>query len=312
MKKLFCCILICLLSLCTLTACKGEDKKEQGEGYTFTDALGREVTVAAHERVAALLGSFADIWVLSGGEICASADDAFEDFGLPMGEDTVVLGGTKSLSLEALLSSNPDFVLASCNSSQHLEWEEALTGAGVTVAYFDVLDFEDYLEMLKICTEILGTPERYTEYGVKQQEEIQEILDRSSGREGQTVLVLRSSASSIRAKNSEGTMLGTMLRDFGCTNIADSDDSLLENLSIESIALQNPDKIFIVQTGDDMDGVKANVEAYMKENPLWYELDAVKNGEVYFMEKRLYNMKPNALFSAAYEKLEGILYGQEK
>nr|MDE6763164.1 ABC transporter substrate-binding protein [Oscillospiraceae bacterium] len=124
------------------------------------------------------------------------------------------------------------------------------------------------------------------------------------------VLAMRASGSSIRVKNSEGTMLGAMLRDFGCKNIADSDNSLLENLSVESIALQDPDKIFFVQTGDDMESVKANVEAFMKEYPLWYELDAVKNGEVYFMEKRLYNMKPNALFFDAYKNLEEILYSE--
>lgn len=306
--KLIYMLLLSVLSLGLLSSCK--DKGKDGTGYTFTDALGREVTVASHERVAALLGSFADMWVLSGGEICASTDDAFEDFGLPLGEDTVILGGTKSLSLEALLSADPDFVLASSNSTQHLEWEEALEGAGITVAYFDVLDFEDYLYMLKICTDITGEEDRYTQYGTGQQEEISEILGRCGGREAQIVLVMRASGSSIRAKNSQGTMLGTMLQDFGCINIADSDRTLLENLSLESIALQNPDKIFFVQTGDDMDEVKANAEAFMKDNPLWYELDAVKNGEVYFMEKRLYNMKPNALFSDAYKKLEEILYGQ--
>ena len=33
----------------------------------FTDALGREVTVQKADRVAAMLGSFADIWLLAGG-----------------------------------------------------------------------------------------------------------------------------------------------------------------------------------------------------------------------------------------------------
>ena len=44
--------------------------------YTFTDDLGREVTIDKPQRAAALLGSFADIWYLAGGEVIASADDA--------------------------------------------------------------------------------------------------------------------------------------------------------------------------------------------------------------------------------------------
>lgn len=44
------------------------------------------------------------------------------------------------------------------------------------------------------------------------------------------------------------------------------------------------------------------------ENPLWYNLDAVKNNKVYYMDKALYNLKPNARFAEAYENLEKILY----
>ena len=95
---------------------------------------------------------------------------------------------------------------------------------------------------------------------------------------------------------------------MGCINIADSENSLLENLSLESIILQDPDKIFFVQTGDDMDAVISNVQKMMLENPLWYQLDAVKNGHIYYMDKQLFNLKPNAHFAQAYENLEKILY----
>ena len=302
MKKLCCIMLFCLI----LSGCVA--KKTHVAGYTFTDDLGRTVTVPSTQRVAALLGSYADIWHLAGGTVCASADDAWDDFNIPMAPDAVNLGNTKNLSLEVLLASKPDFVLASTNTPQHLQWEATLKAAGIAVAYFDVSCFEDYLRVLKVCTDLTGHPERYEQYGLAQRGQIEEIVLRHREDPAQRVLVLRASASSIRAKNSDGTVLGTMLRDFGCVNIADSETSLLENLSIESIVLQNPDKIFFIQTGDDMDAVKGNVAAMFEENPLWYELDAVKNGHVYFMEKPLYNLKPNARWAEAYEKLEGILY----
>lgn len=281
--------------------------KETEKGYTFTDDLGRKVTVTSFERTAALLGSYADIWFLAGGTVCASADDAWDDFDLPMG-DAVNLGATKALSLESLLLAQPDFVLASTNTPQHVQWQDTLEQAGITVAYFDVSDFSDYLRMLKICTEITGNFANYETYGRELQDEISKILERNQDRPPQTVLVMRASAASIRAKNSDGTVLGTMLRDLGCKNIADRDETLLENLSVESIILQNPDKIFFIQTGDDMLAVKDNVSALMEENPLWQELDAVKNGDVFFMEKRLFNLKPNALWAEAYLQLERILY----
>lgn len=282
------------------------------ELYTFTDDLGREVTITSYERTAALLGSYADIWILSGGDVCAAADDAWDEFNLPLSEDAINLGGTKNLSLEAVLSSQPDLVLASTNTPQHLEWQSALEGAGITVAYFDVSDFEDYLRMLKICTDITGKPELYEQYGANLETQIHEIVDNSTasmkGNGTQTVLVLRASAASIRAKNSEGNVLGEMLKTMGCVNIADNDQTLLEDLSLESILLANPDKIFIVQSGDDEEGTKKNIETMFKENPLWTKLDAVKNDNVYYMDKHLFNLKPNARWGEAYEQLEEILY----
>ncbi len=296
---------------CCFSACGQITERDGGSGgYTFTDDLGREITVTSAERTAALLGSYADIWYLAGGTVCASADDAWEDFDLPLKEDTVHLGATKNLSLEALFACEPDFVLASTNTPQHLEWREALEGAGIAVAYFDVVNFEDYLRMLKICTDITGKPEYFEQYGLDVQDQVNEILRRRDGQKAQSVLVMRASAASIRAKRSDATVLGEMLSSFGCSNIADSDSSLLENLSIESILLANPDKIFFIQTGDDIEGIEKNVEKLFQENPLWYELDAVINGRVYYMDKHLYNLKPNARWGEAYEKLEEILYDE--
>ena len=286
----------------------GQPDAGEDAAYTFTDDLGREVTVESYERVATLLGSYADMWILAGGDVCAAPDDAFVDLDLPLGEDTVNLGETKRLSLELLLSADPDFVLASTNTSQHLEWQSSLEGAGITVAYFDVSCFDDYLRVLKTCTDITGQPERYTQYGTDIQKEINEILDKNAGKSAPTVLSMRASATSIRAKGNSGNVLGEMLESFGCANIADTDDSLLESLSLESIMLMNPDLILIVQSGDDIQGTQENIENMFRENPLWNELDAVRNGQVHVLDKHLYNLKPNARWAEAYEELERLLY----
>ena len=305
-------ISLCLLLALLLCGCSAPAEENGAEGYTFTDDLDRTVTVTSTERVAALLGSYADIWLLAGGTVCAAADDAWDDFDLPLSEDTVNLGGTKDLSLEALLASAPTFVLASTNTPQHLEWESALQGAGITVAYFDVSSFDDYLRMLKTCTELTGNEESYARYGESVAAVVEEVTSHSRAameEDAATVLVLRASASSIRAKNSEGNVLGELLGDMGCRNIADSDSNLLENLSVESIYLQNPDHIFIVQVGDDAAGMKENLNRFFAENPLWLELDAVKNDKVHYMDKRLFNLKPNAYWGESYIQLEEILFG---
>lgn len=319
MKKIIYLMLLALF----LTGCGNKDtqsdletvqkvEEEAGWDYVFTDALGRTVVVNQPKRVAALLGSFADIWYLAGGEVIASADDAWDDFDLPMKDDAVNLGMTKELSLEKLFEADPDFVLASSNTQGNVEWLETLESAGINVAYFEVNDFEDYLNVLKICTDITGRTDLYETNGLAIQKQIEDVIAQSKERienagEAPTVLSLRASSTYIRAKNSKNNVLGEMLAALGCVNIADSEESLLENLSIEQIILQDPDYIFFIQQGDNEEGTKANIESFIAENPAWSELTAVKEGRVYLLDKALYALKPNDRWGEAYEKLEEIL-----
>ncbi|MBQ8599087.1 MAG: ABC transporter substrate-binding protein [Oscillospiraceae bacterium] len=300
------------LGLMLLCSCGVKEKTMEIDGVTFTDALGRRVSVEEPQRVACLLGSFAQVWILAGGDICATADDAWEDFDLGLSDDVVNLGNTKELSLEKLLGSQPDFIIASGNTKQNVEWKETLEATGIPLAYFEVNDFSDYLEMLQICTEITGREDLYEQNGLAVQEQIDSVVEQSKERlaesaEVPTVLTMRASASSILAKNSESTVLGEILLDLGCVNIADSDTSLLENLSIETILQRDPDYIFFIPRGDDEEGMKAYVQSYLMEHPAWAQLSAVKEGRVYYMKKELYGLKPNDRWGEAYEKAEEIL-----
>jgi iron complex transport system substrate-binding protein len=107
----------------------------------------------------------------------------------------------------------------------------------------------------------------------------------------------------VKAKGSSGTILGEMLADMGCINIADSDTSLLENLSVEAVIREEPHHIFVVTMGSNTEAAKQLLENMMKENPAWSTLDAVKNGRLHMMDKTLFNLKPNARFAESYEIL---------
>jgi len=309
-KKLFSLFLIVIL-LCGCTAAPQSAATDSTDTVTFTDDLGRTVTVSNPKRVAALLGSFAEVWQLAGGQVIATADDAWEDFGLELPEDAINLGGTKHLSLELLLSAQPDFIIASTNTRQNMELQETLEATHIPVAYFDVFDFSDYLRLLDICTDITGCKDRYETYGTAVEKEIQTVIEQSKRRlqnqEPPKVLFLRASASAVHVKNSEGVVLGDMLKALGCINIADSDATLLENVSIERILEADPDFIFVVQQGDNAVGTREYVQQFLQEHPAWAQLTAVKNDNVHFMEKALFGLKPNHRWGQAYAKVEEIL-----
>lgn len=308
-----------LLSLFLLVSCgtaapsSQSASAAQADSVTFTDDLGRTVTVDSPKRVAALIGSFADVWCIAGGKdtLVAAADDTWTQFDLDLDESVINLGKVSEPSAETLLAAQPDFVLASTKTSADVELMPTLENAGIPTAYFDVSSFEDYLRMLEICTRITGCEDRYEQYGTLVQEQVDAAIASAQDKQGPTVLYLRATGSSCKVKNSQNTVLGEMLADLGCTNIADSDESLLETLSMEAILQADPECIFIVLQGSDQEKARQTLEKAVLSNPAWQQLRAVQQNKCYYMDQQLYNVKPNARWGEAYEGLAEILYGQE-
>ena len=283
------------------------------ETMVLTDDLGRSVTIERQpQRVAALIGSFADIWCLAGGadSLAAAADDTFRKFDLPISAETINLGATKDISLEKLLAAQPQLVIASCSTAEQVALEPMLSQMGLNTVYFDVDSFEDYLRMLRVCTQITGCDENYARYGEAVQAQVDAARARADGSRP-TVLYVRATGSSCRVKGSEGSVLGEMLHAMDCANIADSEESLLENLSIEAILEADPDFIFVVEQSADPDAAKAVLEKTLFSSPAWQTLTAVREGRVHVMDGSLFNLKPNSRWGEAYEQLAEILYGQE-
>lgn len=320
MKQILLLSLSTALLLSSLTACgspaasssassPSTAQSSAAQGYTFTDDLGRTVTVEQPERVAALIGSFADVWCLAGGQdtLVAAAHDAWTSFDLGLNDTVADLGAVKEPNLEVLLAAQPDFILASCNTTADLELQSTFENAGIPVAYFDIQSFDDYLNMLKICTDLTGCPENYETYGLEVQSQVEAAKKRQDG-SAPTVLTIRATGSSCKVKGSSDFLLGEMLADLGCVNVADSETSLLEELSLEAILAADPDYIFVVLQGSDSTDAQETLEKALLSNPAWGSLKAVQEGRFHTLEHSLYNLKPNARWGEAYEKLADILY----
>ncbi|MDR4022364.1 MAG: ABC transporter substrate-binding protein, partial [Eubacteriales bacterium] len=311
LKTLAVCLGACLL----FTGCSSsgneqaatqEETDVSSTAVTFTDALGREVTVDNPQRVVTLIGSFTDVWLLAGGEVVGACDDSWASLNLDLPEGVINTGKVAEPNLENILSAEPDFVIASVNTSSNVELLDTFDELGITCAYFDVSTFEDYLSMLKICTDITGRSDLYEKNGLDVQKQIEEAEARADG-SAPTVLYLRTSTKSIQAKTSEGNVCGEILANLGCVNVADSDETLLESLSLEAIMRADPDYIFVTPQGTDKEAALANIEETFTSNPAWQSLTAVKEGRYYVLDPYLYNLKPNERWGESYEKMADIL-----
>ncbi|MBQ8852001.1 MAG: ABC transporter substrate-binding protein [Oscillibacter sp.] len=308
-RSVFLLILIGSLFLtgCGAPAAPAVSTQSSETAVTFTDALGRSVTVDSPRRVACLIGSFADIWCLAGGkeQLVAAADDTWTQFDLGLSDEVVNLGGVKEPNLELLLAAQPDLVIASSNTGAQVELLDSFEEMGLNVAYFMVASFDEYLEMLKLCTRITGREKNYQRYGSELLAQVDAARAKADG-SAPRVLYVRATGSSCKVKNSRDSVLGEMLADLGCVNIADS--GLLEELSMEVILQEDPGHIFVVLQGSDPSKAEALLEKTLLSNPAWTMLTAVKEGRFHVMDPDLYNLKPNERWGEAYEKLSDILY----
>ena len=92
----------------------------------------------------------------------------------------------------------------------------------------------------------------------------------------------------------------------------DTDESLLDSLSLEAIIKDDPDFIFVTTMGADEEKALQNLNDTLMSSAAWTELTAVKNNRFYILPKALYHYKPNAKWGEAYENLAEILYGAEE
>ena len=188
--------LLLLLALAGCGAQGGEAQGETGPGddtaLSFTDSLGHEITLdGPPQRVAALMGSYAETWLLAGGELAGATNDAITERGLELGEETVNLGRIQQPDVEQLIALEPDLVLLSAETEGQLALEETLAQAGIPAAYFQVDDFDDYLVMLRICCDLTGREDLYEENGARLQERIDEIISSVPDGAAPRVLYLR-------------------------------------------------------------------------------------------------------------------------
>ena len=303
MRK-FLCFLLCL-ALCGCAA------PVRSDGYRFVDSTGSEVTVRKDpQTVAVLLSSLADVWVTAGGTVDITVGEAVERGFADAAAVLVDSGAGKTINVERLVASKPDLVIYSPEIAGQAECAALLKELGIPVAGFRVDTVEEYLSMLKICTDLTGTPALYEEKGAAVKARIDTIVARAAEKPARKILFVRagSSAKYTKAKTAENHFVCVMLDKLGTENIADKAPVLLEGLSMEEILRSDPDAVFFTTMGVE-EGAVAYMESLL-EDPVWSCLAAVQAGRVYHLPKDLFQYKPNARWDEAYEYLFTLLYGE--
>lgn len=304
MKKFFV-ILFSTFFLSFLFSCTVNNVSEE---FSFRDDLGNEIQLSSTDRVASAHASFADCWILAGGELVGITSDAVENHGVVQGKATII-GTAKTINREALVSSGATVVFLSADLTSHLEMRSFLEDVGIKYAYFKVDTFEDYADVMERFCSVTGREDLYLKNVTVPKERIDELKKNISAKESRTVLLMRAYSSGIKAK-SDDNLAGLILKEYGLVNIADEHPSLLEDMGLEHIVSTDPDYIFVLTMGSEesaLSYLRENIES----NKAFMELKAIKNGNYYILPKELFHYKPNEKWDKSYEFIAKILYSEK-
>lgn len=307
-KSIIIAVVIVVLLIFISGAVETNKPESSGEYFTFTDSEG-EIVELSHkpQKTAVLFSSLAECWIEAGGEVYVTVGESVERGLVKEETELVDKGAGKTVDTEKLISLEPDFVICSADIASHRDVASALKKAKIPVAMLRMDTFEDYLTILRTLTKITGKTENYEQFGENAKSEIEQIISGGKRENNPKILFVRSgsSYSSAKAKKADDNFAAKILEDFGCVNIADKAEVLLDNLSTEVILKENPQYIFVSVMGD-----YDNSKAYMQEllaKKEYASLDAVKNGRVYFLPKELFQYKPCGRWAESYRYISSIL-----
>ena len=297
MRKRLCLLCIALLLLPSFAG---------AEGAALVDDRGAAIPATAPQRVVSLYGSYAEAWAQAGGTLVGATEDAVSERGMDLG-NAQIIGTTKAPNLERILALDPDLVILSLDIAAQVSAAEVLEAAGVPCAAFRVDTWQDYARMMDVFTALTGRRDLYEAIVPPMEAAIGETVSSAQAQNAPTVLLLRAYSTGVKAK-ADDNLAGAMLEDLGCVNIAARQPSLLEELTLEAIVVEDPDCIFISVMGGDEEAALAVVEETLGQNPAWQGLTAVQEGRVYVLPRDLFHYKPNARWAESYAYLYELLF----
>ena len=310
MKK-YISLLLCLALIGAMFGCAERQDDGKDAFYSFTDSEGRTVNLKSQpEKVAVLFSSYAEMWTLAGGDVAVTVGESIDRGFASEGTPIVDSGAGKAIDREALLAAEPDFVIASSDIAAQKELAGYLDSVGIACALFRIDSFYDYADVMRHLCAITGRADLYEQNVTAVGAEIESILASVDKSRAPRILFVRcgSSYGATKAKTAKENFVCKMLEELGAVNIADAAPELSDGLSLESILIENPEKLLFSTMGNE-EKSRAYMDSQL-DSDAWQELEAVRDGNYVYLDKNLFQFKPNARWGEAYKILAEYLYGE--
>lgn len=276
---------------------------EESMSMTYTDGLGREITLdAVPQRIVSLAPSITELLfaVGAGGQVVGRDD--FSDFPAEALDITSIGSTYGPLNTEAILALEPDLVLAAGINTP--EQVKALEDLGITVYYLNnALTYADLYDQVRWAGTITGREDEANALAESLSERVDAVAEAVSTLEEKPTVFyeIDGTDTSKPWTTGPGTFMDTMITMAGGVNIGGVLSEQYAQISVEEIVLQNPDFIIL---GDTLFGV--TIES-IAERAGWADLTAVQENNIFAFDDNLAS-RPGPRLVDGLEELLKILH----
>ncbi|RKL65378.1 iron citrate ABC transporter substrate-binding protein [Salipaludibacillus neizhouensis] len=260
-----------------------EVDEEDVESRVITHEMGDTTITGTPTNVVVLEFSFVDALASLGISPIGIADDGDEERIIgPIAEkisDYTSVGARKEPSLEVIASLQPDLIIADLN--RHKDSYEELSEIAPTIVLSSLsANYEENVESFPIIAEALGATELADERTTDHNELLAELKSKVPSDESRTFLPAVVTDTGFHAHSST-SYTGSLLETLGLKNAIQGEgvEDATNKIDLETLVEHNPDIIFLM-TGDE-----ETIISEWEENPLWEEISAVKNDQVYKVDQ---------------------------
>ena len=218
------------------------------------------------------------------------------------------VGHVYQIDTERLLACAPDLVVV--NKGMNEKLLPLLAENKIPALVVEMKTYDDVKRGLKLFSTLSGDVDTGEKIIRGMDEEISAVVDKVP-KKNLRVAILHSTAQGLTVQL-DGSIAGSIVKMFGWTNVAAGMTPLEKNpdaapYSMETLAEQNPEIIFVTSMGD-ADEIKANMLAAIETNAAWQAVGAVKNNRLYFLPQDLFLLSPGLRYPEAVKKMAAMIY----
>ena len=295
-----------------LTGCGGEKTSEPVEVNqqvfaTIEDDAGRKIILDKKPaRLVVTSASFLEPLHAVGGEIVGRPDSKNK---MPdWAKNLPSVGAVYQIDVERMLSCAPDLVIV--NKGMNEKLLPILEENKIPALVVELKTYDDVKRGLKIFSTISGDTQACDKIVADMDAEIKSIVDKVP-KKNLRVAILHSTAQGLTVQL-DGSIAGSIVKMFGWENVASGMTPLEKNpdaapYSMETLAEQNPEIIFVTSMGD-LDEIKSNMDKAIAENAAWQTIGAIKNNQLYYLPQDLFLLSPGLRYPDAVRQMAQLIY----